>query len=381
MRKQQQGKEAKQGLVRGAVAFVTGKENINLPKRQKAADIPGDGKEAFKSTKYRHAQVGAAVINGASKLLNWSEKSRAEAMRASLKTKLAPANPKPATNTNDAVAAEISKQLDSIKAEQKNATTRTMMCSSFVEAMKSHNTPGARRPFLACFCGSKKPDVEQLADTKISDYEFNKAKLHARWPGPLKQEPKIDRCRQRVNRAVDLAAAPGGLMMVGTHKDRKKQLGASVKEFDSVAEMSPAAVDCCCFMAFHRKDEESESSYHKTPKLQLELDRLFALRPKVSAEQAREMMLKQVDPADGGLMFCYAKRGTYMPRTGKHKQAYDAWVGCSMCHSKPCVCNGMLLTVDQITSAFTTRAKTARKRGDAEEHLDYSTAQGRVDIR
>ena len=91
------------------------------------------------------------------------------------------------------------------------------------------------------------------------------------------------------------------------------------------------------------------------------------------------MMANKIDPADGGLFFCYAKRGTYMPYSGKHAAAYATWSGCEMCGKKPCDCNGLLLTEDQVTSAFSSRAKAARTRGDGEEQLDYSAARGRVD--
>ena len=91
-------------------------------------------------------------------------------------------------------------------------------------------------------------------------------------------------------------------------------------------------------------------------------------------------MQRQMDPADGGLIFSYAKRGTYMPRTGKNKAAYDDWAGCEMCGKKPCDCNGMLLNADQITSAFNMRAKASRKRGDQDaQEKEYSAARGRVD--
>ena len=76
--------------------------------------------------------------------------------------------------------------------------------------------------------------------------------------------------------AVDFACAPGGMVVIGTHKDRQKKLNAPVKEFPSSDH--PAAVAADCFGAFHRKKDAE--AYRKTPKLQAELDRLFALRPK-----------------------------------------------------------------------------------------------------
>ena len=160
--------------------------------------------------------------------------------------------------------------------------------------------------------------------------------------------------------------------MIGKHKDQKKTSSTTtLKEFPSSD--NPAASDADCYNNFHRQ-EATEEPYHKPPKLQAELDRLFAECPKLSAEQALDRMKNAIDPADGGLMYCYAKRGTYMPRTGKNKAAYDNWSGCEMCGLKPCDCNGMLLNLDQVTSAFTTRAKAARKTSPQE---DYSAARGR----
>ena len=52
-----------------------------------------------------------------------------------------------------------------------------------------------------------------------------------------------------------------------------------------------------------------------------------------------------------------------MPMTGKHQAAYEAWTGCELCGKKPCDCNGMLLTVDQITSYFSLLAKKQKDAG------------------
>jgi len=39
------------------------------------------------------------------------------------------------------------------------------------------------------------------------------------------------------------------------------------------------------------------------------LEKLFDVRPKLSAKAAHERLKAMEDPADGGLMFCWSKRG------------------------------------------------------------------------
>ena len=62
---------------------------------------------------------------------------------------------------------------------------------------------------------------------------------------------------------------------------------------------------------------------------------------------------------DGGLMFCYSKRGEFVPKTNKAR--YNAWNGCSMCKKKPCECNGMLPTIQMIQN-FINSATQKRKK-------------------
>ena len=135
-----------------------------------------------------------------------------------------------------------------------------------------------------------------------------------------------------VDKAIKLASNDGGLLMVGTRKDRKKTADATLKSFPSVVDAGAmtGATDAACFNAFHRK--EGIDPYQKPAKLQAELDRIFAMRPKRSAEQARNIMKHAIDPVDGGLMFCYAKRGEFM---AKSRPEYATWV-CGICGFKPC---------------------------------------------
>ena len=175
-----------------------------------------------------------------------------------------------------------------------------------------------------------------------------------------------------VDKLIDIACTTGGLVAIGTHQNQKKTPGAATRAFESVTEDAPGALDANCFDAFHRKEESK--AYQKPWKLSAELDRIFASRPKKSAEQACSIMKNAIDPEDGGLMFCYAKRGEFM---AKSNPMYATWAGCSACGSKVCNCNGMLLSLEQITSAFSSRAKKekkeARERGEIEQ--DFSAVR------
>ena len=74
-------------------------------------------------------------------------------------------------------------------------------------------------------------------------------------------------------------------------------------------------------------------------------------------------MSTAIDPVDGGLKFCWAKRGTFMAKSGKNAAAYAAWAGCTMCNQKPCSCNGQLLPESTITSFFSNMAAQQKKSG------------------
>ena len=52
-----------------------------------------------------------------------------------------------------------------------------------------------------------------------------------------------------------------------------------------------------------------------------------------------------------------------MPKTGKHKAAYETWIGCEMCGKKPCECNGPLLPEGTISSYFSNLASLQKKQG------------------
>ena len=74
--------------------------------------------------------------------------------------------------------------------------------------------------------------------------------------------------------------------------------------------------------------------YLKPKKLHFELRQLFKIKPMITAERAYGI-LKSMRDADGGLMFCWTKRG----KVGKYAKTsleYAAWEGCSMCRQKTC---------------------------------------------
>ena len=229
IRKQKEGKEMKPNLLRSTLAFVSGKENVVIPNKRKSGVNGTDtasNKAVSKATKYRHLQAGASVINGATRLLSINKnanKYREDVMRASLKTNLVDTQPTPTATSadnnrraNDLNAAAFAKELEEKKVEKREDGVKSKMCETFVDAMKLHGNPEARRPYLACFTSSKKPDIERLINANISEYEWNKARIHARWPGPLKKEPKIERSRQRIpatliKRFLHFLEQPGNL--------------------------------------------------------------------------------------------------------------------------------------------------------------------------
>jgi len=125
---------------------------------------------------------------------------------------------------------------------------------------------------------------------------------------------------------------------------------------------APGATKARCYGKFNRKPKQKP--YHKTAKLRAVLDEIFLMRPVVSARRAFEMMRDMIDPVDGGLMFCHAKRGE-VKNYAKDSAEYEAWEGCSMCHQKPCTgCNGKLLNELEVKGDFSIQARK-RKDGPA----------------
>jgi hypothetical protein len=89
-----------------------------------------------------------------------------------------------------------------------------------------------------------------------------------------------------------------------------------------------------CFGKLNWK--EGKDPYHKPEVLMDVMKALFNIgsngtkRKVLNGQDMRDWLRRELDPVDGCLKFCRAKRGTF-PR----KQY------CPMCGNNPCICNGM----------------------------------------
>jgi hypothetical protein len=165
------------------------------------------------------------------------------------------------------------------------------------------------------------------------------------------------------DKLVLMASGAGGAMEVGHCPDRLlKNKTVTVIE---ASLQTPGIQAACCFQKFNQK--EGESNYVKPKKLVEELKRLYDIVPKLTAPQMLEELRRMRDPKDGGMMFCYRKRGTTFPKTPA--KAYREWKGCVLCGKKPCECNGMLLTVDAINNYIKslTQQKKKNQKSDKED--------------
>ena len=116
-------------------------------------------------------------------------------------------------------------------------------------------------------------------------------------------------------------------------------------------------------MQFNRK--ETTELYNKMPKLQAKLLELFHVgrdseTSRLDGEKAHAIMRDMIDPADGGLYFCWSKRGEVGLVPKSDKARYAAWK-CLMCGLKPCDCNGKLLSAAEIDSYFSYLAQKQKK--------------------
>jgi hypothetical protein len=117
-----------------------------------------------------------------------------------------------------------------------------------------------------------------------------------------------------------------------------------------------------CYKRYNRKEESQ--SYRKPEMLVKVLKQLYHHEdPKLDEYAMRDRMKNMRDEKDSGLMFCYAKRGTPMP-TGMKKASKDwrDWAGCQACMNKPCNCNGMLLSLDQIRGWISSETQKTKKK-------------------
>ena len=158
------------------------------------------------------------------------------------------------------------------------------------------------------------------------------------------------------DRAVLLANTPGAVLAAGSRPNRKiKDLFAASEEASVDALGLENAI---CRGKFNRK--ENSNPYHKPHRLKLAIEAVFKIGqdgsvPKLKAPEIHTMLKKGRDPKDGGLMFCYAKPGTW-PRKKF----------CNLCKQQPCDCNGMLPPVGKIQEMVTylTQCEKKRKKKD-----------------
>jgi len=158
------------------------------------------------------------------------------------------------------------------------------------------------------------------------------------------------------DKLVQLASASGGVLELGSRPNRL--VGAVSHDVVPSEEDAAGEKAACCFQSFNRK--EGVVPYRKPAKLVEVLKELYSVRPKIDEKQMWQRM-KAMRDADGSLMFCYGKRGTQPPvGMKKTSREWKEWAGCQVCNEKPCKCNGMLLTEEQIKAWI--HQETARQK-------------------
>ena len=157
------------------------------------------------------------------------------------------------------------------------------------------------------------------------------------------------------------ASKPGGLLSVGSRPNLKSNV-----MFVTIEGGSPNALGfdkANCFGKINRKELTNDEIYHKPDRLR---DHLLMLHkfgqngtcPKLKAVEIHAKLAETRDPEDGGLMFCYSKRGSW-PRDF-----------CQLCDEEPCECNGMrppFEMVQRFMNAQTQKKQKQQKKHDEEE--------------
>jgi hypothetical protein len=162
------------------------------------------------------------------------------------------------------------------------------------------------------------------------------------------------------------AGQPGGTFASGSRPNLKsKSLFVTIEE---------APVDtlgmhkAICFEKFNRKELTEEDKYHKPDCLRARMTYYYEIgqdggQAKLTAKQMHDHLALELDPTDSGLMFCYAKRGSW-PRAQL----------CNLCKSNPCNCNGMLPSVKTCSEFINTetqkKRKSAKKSEESRRALD-----------
>jgi len=137
------------------------------------------------------------------------------------------------------------------------------------------------------------------------------------------------------------SSKPGGAVAVGSRPDRK-----SKSLFSGIVAAAPGALgsnDAKCHGCFNRK--EATTPHCKPDRLLQELLKLFdneGEEKKLTVKQFRDRMKMQIDPEDGGLLFCYSKKDT----------------------------NRKLLSEDSITQWINSETQKRRKQGKKKKNQD-----------
>jgi hypothetical protein len=159
------------------------------------------------------------------------------------------------------------------------------------------------------------------------------------------------------DKLILLASEAGGVLAAGSRPNRMAGSTKAYKPSEKDASGEHAAI---CYERYNRK--EGVQAYQKPKKLVSTLEELFNREPKLDEYRMREEMSKMIDPVDKGLMFCFSKRGEQPPPgTSKTSKNYRMWAGCQVCKKKPCTCNGMLLSLDQIRGWISARTQKRKK--------------------
>jgi hypothetical protein len=128
------------------------------------------------------------------------------------------------------------------------------------------------------------------------------------------------------------ASKPGGVLAAGGRPDRQSDSLFFALEAAPVGSLGE--LEARCKGQFNRK--ETHRGYKKTARLLEVLRELYAIEPKLRAQEMRDRM-KEMRDVDGGLLFCYSKRFS----------------------------TGLLLSIDQIQSWIT--SETQKKKASQKD--------------
>jgi hypothetical protein len=140
------------------------------------------------------------------------------------------------------------------------------------------------------------------------------------------------------------ASKPGGAVASGSRPDRLKKSSVHASNVEVAVTGQLGEVQARCQGRFNRK-KDGVNNYRKPKRLLQELKTLFDIEPKLRPHEMKERMAAMIDPADGGLFFCYSKRDT----------------------------NGMLLSEDTLSqwiSSETQKRKKSSKKGPTEKEME-----------